>query len=919
MTDQQPHGPTITSSLLEQSLQHAMALIGAGGGAILLWDDDEQVLTTQAWINQPLASRSSRISLGEGLSGQVAAQRKGMVVNDYRSWSGARRAVLEHTPIGAAIGEPLLVDGRLIGVINLHDGGTGRTFTDRDVELLRLFADQAAMTIENACLYAAAQRELEERQRAEEALAIRTRQLEAVRGITEELTRELSLERLLDLILQRARELIGAAGGAIYFWDEAEKLLVPQAWSPPVEWMAEVRVPLGEGLVGRVAAERIGRVVNDYRCWTGARLINIDRTAINAGIAEPLMYRDRLIGIINLDDRGTGQGFSEQDLSLLRLFAAQAAIAIENARLFEEVHREVQERRRAEQGLRAQSEQLEIIRAVSQEIARELDLQAVLALIMHHAMALVGTRSATVFLWDRRTECLVPRAWSGLGEWFGQMRPRLGEGVVGEAARRRTGVIVNDYRTSAYTMPVILERTGIQTVVAEPLLYRDELVGAIVLRDRVDERPFDSEDLQLLNLFGVQAAIAIENARLFDELRDSYARLQEAQVSLLRSEKLRALGQMSAGIAHDLNNMLAAILGQVELLKLRVTDPDIREALSLVETATTDGAHVVRRLQDFARQRARGPLTSLDLGAVVREALEMTRPRWEDEPHRRGVKMQVRLDVPEGLRVRGIASEIREALTNIILNALDAMGDGGTLALSARLIEKGDTGAAVRPLERTDQPESAKVAQWVELAVSDSGVGMPEDVQRRVFDPFFTTKGVKGTGLGLSVVYGIMERHAGRVRIESAPGRGTTILLQFQPASEEEEKRIAADPPQGAARRILVIDDDPAVRTTLVSLLRASGHHVIEADGGAQGLTLLETHPELVITDLGMPDMTGWQVARAIRGTRPSLPIILLTGWRDETSEEEGDPALVNRILSKPIRLDELLQAIAGVMATPSS
>jgi CheY-like chemotaxis protein len=234
---------------------------------------------------------------------------------------------------------------------------------------------------------------------------------------------------------------------------------------------------------------------------------------------------------------------------------------------------------------------------------------------------------------------------------------------------------------------------------------------------------------------------------------------------------------------------------------------------------------------------------------------------------------------------------MREALTNLIFNAVDAMPQGGILTLAG-----------------------SATSDEVSLAITDTGVGMTEEVCARVFEPFFTTKGLQGSGLGLAVVYGIMERHGGRIAVTSALGQGTTVTLTFQIAREAE----AASGPPGLVpvtpRRLLIIDDDPMVRQTVVSLLRAAGHSVVEADGGAAGLVrLAETPMDCVLTDLGMPEMTGWDVARAVRTLHPNLPIVLLTGWGEQAAGEADHHGLVDRVLGKPVRLEELLRVICEI------
>jgi len=560
--------------------------------------------------------------------------------------------------------------------------------------------------------------------------------------------------------------------------------------------------------------------------------------------------------------------------------------------------RDITQRKRAEDALLARTRQLEAVRQTTGEITRELDVMALLGMIARRTMALVQASQCAVFLWDEAAGVLRPRAWHGYPPpdgWLEQLRLRLGEAVAGTAAQRRQGLIVNDYRTSPEAHPLVLQHTRITAALAEPLLYRDRLVGVLLLNHEGGARGFSGEDREAVSLLAVQAAIAIENARLFAELTHSYQELRQAQDELIRSEKLRALGQMAAGFAHELNNVLAIILGQAELLRLRTADPELTAALTPLETAAADGAHVVRRLQDFARQRTSVELTPVRLQAVAADALQLTRPRWKDEPERRGAAIVVRTALEHLPPVLGCETEIREALVNVILNAVDAMPHGGALTLRG---EEGDG--------------------WVDLAVKDTGVGMPEDVRRRIFDPFFTTKGGQGTGLGLSVVHGILERHGGRVQVASALGRGTTLTLRFRTAPAE-ASGSAARPHLLSRRplRILLIDDDEGVRQTLAALLQAADHTVLEAESGAVGLRRLrEERVDLVLTDLGMPGMNGYEVARAVKADHPDLPVILVTGWGEQAPETTS--GLVDRVLGKPLTLQALLGAIAPLASGPA-
>ena len=876
---------------------------------ILLADEAKGVLAVAATSGEPVPP-GFQVPLGQSYSGTVAATGAPLYIADTQN--DPRNLLRERdrsAGIRTFLGLPITRRDRVLGVLTLNTE-TPRVYSDEDMAYLASFADHAAIAIENARLYEAARAELADRQRADAALMVRTRELEAIRALSVEITRELNLSRLLALLIERLGELIGGGVASIHLWDAQAQCLNARVSKAADPWRRQLLMRLGEGVSGTVALRREGLIVNDFRSSAYFTPFHAQHSRHTAVMAEPLVYRDRLLGVITLDNEGNDRRFTEEDQRVLRLFADHAAIAIENARLFQQE----QQRR----------EQLKALQAVSEEITRELDTSRLLTLLAGRVLELAGGSSGSIWLWDEAAGVLRTAIWHGLGEWMRGRTLRVGEGIPGTVAAARRGMIFNDYRSSPHAHPLVLANTNVTAIVAEPLLYRDRLVGVITVNNSAEtERRFTPDDQDLLRLFAAQAAIAIENARLFEELRQSLTRLEQTQEEMVRSEKLRALGQMSAGIAHDLNNMLATILGQAELLRLRMPDPAIRESLVTLETAATDGAHVVRRLQDFARQRGHPSLGPVDLASIVAETVEITRPRWQDDAVRRGapIRMDVALGAP--LPVLGYAPEIREALTNLIFNAVDAMPNGGTLRFVGHLTDwpsrplaSGDASATAPTRRPLDQ-----LTGCVELAVSDNGIGMPEDVRRRVFDPFFTTKGLGGTGLGLSVVYGIMERHGGRIEVESTPGRGTTFNLQFQAVDAAQGPSHAPPARQAvSARRLLVIDDEDAVRQTLAQLLLTAGHQVLEAPSGAVGLRALDQAPvDCVLTDLGMPEMVGWEVARRIKARRPDLPVVLLTGWGEQVAGGAGaeDDSVVDRIVGKPVRLEELLAVIAELTSTP--
>lgn len=393
------------------------------------------------------------------------------------------------------------------------------------------------------------------------------------------------------------------------------------------------------------------------------------------------------------------------------------------------------------------------------------------------------------------------------------------------------------------------------------------------------------------------------------ELEHSNEALRQAQQALIQQERLRALGQMASGIAHDINNAISPIALYTESLLEREASLSVqaRERLVTIQRAIDDVAQTVARMREFYRpNEPETQQVDVDLNELVRHVLQLTRARWSDQPQRRGIMIELRTDLASELPdIRGTESEIRDALTNLIFNAVDAMPKGGVVE--------------VRTNVTATSPQDNASARRVRLEVTDTGIGMDEDTRRRCLEPFFTTKGERGTGLGLAMVYGMAQRHGAALEIDSKPQVGTTMRLIFPISTSNlaSTGRLPALLMPGRSLRILIVDDDPALIESLQQALHDDGHEVSVAQGGQAGIDTFQklqrtTKPfEVVITDLGMPYVDGRQVADAVRTTAPHTPIILLTGWGQQSTAESESLPRVDRLLSKPPRLRELRAALA--------
>lgn len=396
-------------------------------------------------------------------------------------------------------------------------------------------------------------------------------------------------------------------------------------------------------------------------------------------------------------------------------------------------------------------------------------------------------------------------------------------------------------------------------------------------------------------------------------LQLAYDNLRQTQQLIMQQERLRAVGQMASGIAHDINNALSPASLYTESLLER--EPHLsarsRDYLTLIRRSLDDVAQTLRRLREFYRPREPFlPLMPVALNRLVEQAAELTRARWGDLSQQRGVTISVHLELAAGLPViLGAESEIREALINLIFNAVDALPGGGTIRLSTGLRDVTGAEGGPAPTRR------------VCVAVSDTGLGMDEETKRRCLEPFFTTKGERGTGLGLAMVYGTVQRHGATIEIDSAPGQGTTLRLLFPlPASELTlPAALPAELPPPSPLRLLVVDDDPALLKSLTRALVDDGHEVVACDSGRSGIEAFLAAQQsghrfaAVITDLGMPEADGAQVARAIKGAAPATPVFLLTGWGENLAAEGATSPPVDRILNKPPKLRELREALASI------
>jgi signal transduction histidine kinase len=379
------------------------------------------------------------------------------------------------------------------------------------------------------------------------------------------------------------------------------------------------------------------------------------------------------------------------------------------------------------------------------------------------------------------------------------------------------------------------------------------------------------------------------------ELAKTLSELKATQQQVIQQERLRALGEMASGIAHDFNNTLTPILGFTDLLlerpEILADAEETVRFLKLLRTSAEDAGNIVRRLREFYRPlETHEELRSVELTAVISQVIELTQPKWRQQAQADGCNIQVKTHLQPIPPIAGDESALREALTNLIFNAVDAMPNGGVITLETAM----DNDRAI-------------------VRISDTGTGMTEEVRQRCLEPFFSTKNDKGTGLGLAMVYGIIQRHNGVLELDSVLGRGTTfvIRLPFALAVENEAPALPVSPATKSPLHVLVVDDEPGIREVISAFLRSDGHDVITAADGREGLKEFQTGSfDVVVTDRAMPQMNGDQMAGLIKQTRPDVPVVLLTGFGTLIETTKTQPSAIDVVLSKPVTLKTLLSTI---------
>ncbi len=678
---------------------------------------------------------------------------------------------------------------------------------------------------------------------AERALTQRNDQLLELIRVSERLNRRLNLDDTAREVVKSATKLTRADRAYLPLWDPGHHLHYFIAWENAYESVETVMNTVIPANRGLAGVvQQKGQLVILPNYQTFENRIPGLLQECYETAAIPLRIGDRHIGVLIVALADPERHFAPADLDIMTTLANQAAIAIDNAQLYTDLARE--------------SEKYRLITEKASDLIISLDAGGSLTYVNERLKSILGYEPEEI-LGNKFANFLAPEGQAALNTMLESLLNRAAENPTGLYDTQQGELLA----ISKVGAPVNLEFNF-------GLFYQPGSQGKIA---------------------GIQAIG-----------RDVTARKRSEE-----NERMRMIGQIASGVAHDLNNVLANVLGHAQLLKVESDDPEVIETIEIIEQSALDGAETVRRIQEFTVQRMQQNLDVVDLNMVVQSTIDLSRPRWRDDAQQKGMKVEVERYLQAIPPVLGKAAELREVLVNLVNNAIDAMPEGGGKITFRTYLESPDV---------------------VCLEVGDTGKGMDSEVRRHIFEPFYTTKGVRGTGLGLSVAYGIISRFGGRIAVDSSPGVGTTFFIRL-PVSRAAQNEVIR-PQKGAkfdqtaktyAGRILAIDDEANLRSVLHRSLSHAGFEVDVADGGIEALKKLEAASQvnaakpydMVFSDLGMPDMSGWEVAGELNRRWPQVPLVLVTGWGDHIDQAKLASYKITGTIAKPFNIHDLV-TLAG-------
>jgi GAF domain-containing protein/CheY-like chemotaxis protein/anti-sigma regulatory factor (Ser/Thr protein kinase) len=864
----------VVSQMLARVLEATEEYLNFSYSAIYLVDEDLKHLKPAAYrgFKPPKSGEELRLRGTDSMASLVASTGESVIVDDTRLDANLKSSFPEAL---SELAVPVKITDKVVGVFCVGSE-VKNAFTSMDEDLLQSLAAQIAVAMEKARLF---EREKE-----------RGKRVKMIYEFSRKTSKSLYIDEVLELAVDSVREAFNCDLVAIILQDKetgqfyvARQVSGLAPDSPKIDWALE-----GDGLVGR--ALRTGKTL--YYADSSS---DPDSTAtsveLKSEVCVPIIIADKVIGALELGSQYANK-YSAEDLTTIEALGDILAVAIEKSFLF----REIMEK----------AERLGLIDKINTAISTALDLDSFFKVVAKAVSDNAGYRWTLLVVPDSDTfSCKAAYSPESLGDIY--------PGPVLEILHERfqrvfaTGIheFISFSEMADLGKPEKLQpavEAGIRHLAILPIKEGDKCEAVLTVGSSRTEG-FSSQELYLLNDITVHMQIAWQNARLYEQLKTAYKQLQDAQDHVVQTEKLRALGEMSSGVVHDFNNIMAAILGRVQLMLKKIGDVTDRQwvrffekNLAIIETAVEDGSDILSRISEFTKRKPTEKFVPLKIDRIIADVIELTKPKWHRQTNVSGKKIEIEFEKSGDFRTRGNPAELREVFTNLINNAVDAISGEGKIAIKA-LAENKDR---------------------IKITIEDTGCGMSEQTRKKIFEPFFTTKGKHGTGLGLSVTYGIINRHGGNIDVQSEVNRGTTFTITLAKAVDMEDdsgpeiNKIS----DGHPGRILVIDDEKNLRDILSEILGSVGYAVDTASGGKQALESMKRgRYDLIVTDLGMEGISGWDLADWIYANCPETKVVVTTGYGTQVGQDSLKHHHVNGVISKPFKISEITEIAGRVLS----
>lgn len=861
---------------LSEILILAVETVGAEAGALFPGHDLLDFCSETVLFNLPEKSLKNKPLTNELIVGLGLQEDRPVVISDYERYVFAHKDLVE-LGVKAVAAAPLVIEGSIAGLIALFQRSEAVSFSDRDSRFLYTVAGMISLRLENLRLSRTGRTFKDE--------------VATVQRASSSLTASLELPKVLDSILATAHDLVPADLAHIFLYSD-NTLRFGAASGADGRWDKPYAEPRREGLTYKVAETGQPIVVEDIRShplykgspssWSGSI------------VGLPLKVKERVVGVMNISRFVTATTpFSEEELRILNMLADQAAIAVENARLYETE--------------RTQRQRIEAMQSAVATLSQSLDLSEVLARILTELRRVIPYDSAAAMLLERNSLRVVAGRDLPENSAIGERYP------VSEIEREieRTGrPFILDDASADERFKGWGNTDYVKGWMSVPLLGREGLIGCLTIDSR-RVAAYSEEEADLAMSFAHQAAIAVENAQLHQSVKDQLDALQASQIKLIQSEKMAAIGKLVAGVAHELNNPLTAIIGIAQLLQSGHISETVKQDLEKLVGEAHRAGKIVRSLLDFSRQQ-RTERQPVQINDVLNNTLKIL--AYQLESHDIKLQTEFSEDLPSTM---ADAHQLQQVFINLVNNAYEAMHEasgGGILSIRSEAAQiNGADG------ERASRP-------GIRVIVKDDGPGISADMLPMIFDPFYTTKSPgKGTGLGLSVCHGIISEHEGQILVESTPGEGACFTVQIPivaavETGEQTDNGSDEVNRQPGRARILVVEDEVVIRELVLRILKRVGFEVDTCPDGLEALETIEkTKYNLIICDVRMPRLSGIELYEKLkaRGSRTAERILFITGDTVSHDTQKFMKRHSLPFLGKPFEVEDLVAKVRAELEAP--